>query len=282
MTKKAWGFLYTKEVFVTGKQVGEVMKIYEIYLDVYWVENAILDAMMLTLTLFLQGKKVVPWRIVFAAAIGGAGSVFVLILGIKYGIIYILAVLTIDIVMFPIAAKSQRQELPVNIACFHGLAFVYTKLDMCVGRLDIPDSFRMITPVIFTGAIMAISRYQTRKRAQRIYSVAITENGENVEMKALFDTGNSLTEPVSGRPVSIVEENATTKLWLETRPQKYKVIPFRSIGREHGILEGTTVDELIIRKGDGQIVEKDAVVALYKGKLSKDGSYQMILNQGLF
>ncbi|MCM1182079.1 MAG: sigma-E processing peptidase SpoIIGA [Roseburia sp.] len=258
------------------------MKIYEIYLDVYWMENAILDALILTLTLFLQGKRVAPWRIVSAAAIGGAGSVFVLILGIKYGILYILAVLAIDAVMFPVAVKSPGSELLINIACFHGLAFVYTKLDMCVGRLGIPDSLRVVTPVIFTVLIMAVSRYQTRKRARRIYSVAITENGENVEMKALFDTGNSLTEPVSGRPVSIVEENAITRLWLEARPQKYKIIPFRSIGREHGLLEGTTVDELIIRKDDGQIVEKDAVVALYKGKLSKDGSYQMILNQGLF
>ena len=41
------------------------------------------------------------------------------------------------------------------------------------------------------------------------------------------------------------------------------------------------VDELIIWKKDRQIVHKDVIVALYKGKLSKDGSYQMILNQGL-
>ena len=59
------------------------------------------------------------------------------------------------------------------------------------------------------------------------------------------------------------------------------MIPFRSIGEENGIMEGTTVDELTISLGDRQIVEKDAIVALYKGKLSKDGSFQMILNQGL-
>ncbi len=258
------------------------MKIYEIYLDVYWIENAVLDAMILALTLFLQGKKVALRRIVPAAALGGAGAVLVLILGIKYGILYIAAVLAIDAGMFLIAAGPRVQELTMNIVYFHALAFVYTKLDMCVERLGAADSLRSITPVIFTGLIMLVSGYQMKKRAQRIYPVAISENGENVELKALFDTGNSLTEPVSGRPVSIIEENATTRLWLEARPQKYKVIPFHSIGREHGILEGTTVDELVIWKGDRQIVEKDAVVALYKGKLSKDGSYQMILNQGLF
>lgn len=86
---------------------------------------------------------------------------------------------------------------------------------------------------------------------------------------------------MSQKPVSIIEENETIKLWLVAQPERYRVIPFRSIGKEHGILEGTMVDELIIWKKDRQIVHKDVIVALYKGKLSKDGSYQMILNQGL-
>ena len=55
-----------------------------------------------------------------------------------------------------------------------------------------------------------------------------------------------------------------------------------SIGEKHGVLEGTMVDELIISVGDRDIIKKDAVVALYKGQLSQDGSFQMILNQGLF
>lgn len=269
-------------VLVTKRLIKEVMKIYEIYLDVYFIENAVLDAMILTLTLFLQGRKAVPWRIVLAAVLGGIGAVLVLILGIKYGILYILAVLAIDIMMLFVTTRANIRELLIGIVYFHAMAFVYAKLDACVERLGVPEGFRTITPAVCTGIIMLISKYQSRKRSQRIYMVAITENGENVEMKALFDTGNSLMEPISGKPVSIIEENETTKLWLEMQPQKYKIIPFRSIGKEHGILEGTMVDELIIWKDDRQIIKKDAVVALYKGKLSKDGSYQMILNQELF
>ncbi len=47
-------------------------------------------------------------------------------------------------------------------------------------------------------------------------------------------------------------------------------------------MEGTEVDALIICGKEGQKIEKDAVIALYKGRLSGDGSFQMILNQGLF
>lgn len=82
--------------------------------------------------------------------------------------------------------------------------------------------------------------------------------------------------------MSIVEENDEVLCWMHEKPQKYRIIPFRSIGKEDGILEGTEVDALIICGKEGQKIEKDAVIALYKGRLSGDGSFQMILNQGLF
>ncbi|MDE7477902.1 MAG: sigma-E processing peptidase SpoIIGA, partial [Lachnospiraceae bacterium] len=46
-------------------------------------------------------------------------------------------------------------------------------------------------------------------------------------------------------------------------------------------MEGIVVDELIIQKEKEQVVKKGAVIALYKGKLSKDGKFQMILNRNL-
>ena len=205
----------------------------------------------------------------------------ILIFGIKYGIFYILAVLATDFMMFLVAGNADTGEKMLGIVYFHALAFAYTKLEECAAMLGIWKGNRVITLAVLIAMIMLIAHYQSRRRAQRIYMVTITENGEHIELKALFDTGNSLTEPMSQKPVSIIEENETIKLWLAAQPERYRVIPFRSIGKEHGILEGTMVDELIIWKKDRQIVHKDVIVALYKGKLSKDGSYQMILNQGL-
>ncbi len=274
LTKKAWGFLYT--FFVR-----EVMRIYEIYIDIYFIENAMLDAAILTLALFLMGKRMIPWRIALAASVGGVSAVLILIFGIKYGIFYILAVLATDFMMFLVAGNADTGEKMLGIVYFHALAFAYTKLEECAAMLGIWKGNRVITLAVLIAMIMLIAHYQSRRRAQRIYMVTITENSEHIELKALFDTGNSLTEPMSQKPVSIIEENETIKLWLAAQPERYRVIPFRSIGKEHGILEGTMVDELIIWKKDRQIVHKDVIVALYKGKLSKDGSYQMILNQGL-
>ena len=70
-------------------------------------------------------------------------------------------------------------------------------------------------------------------------------------------------------------------MWIKKYPQKYKIIPYKSIGKENGILEGICVDELIIWNNDKEIVQKQAVIAVYKGRLSEDNSFNMILNNGL-
>ena len=257
------------------------MRIYEVYLDVYFIENSILDAAILLLTLFIMKRKIIPWRIFCAAVIGGLFAVLVLVLKMRYGLFYIAAVIAADLLMLVVSSGLGAGGLLAGVFYFHALAFVYTKLDACIGRLGVSSTARLVALMALTCMFVAVMRYREKKGKQRIYTVKISENGESLELKALYDTGNSLLEPISKRPVSIVEENEITRLWLSLKPQKYKVIPFRSIGEENGIMEGTMVDELTISLGDRQVVEKDAVIALYKGRLSKDGSFQMILNQGL-
>ena len=135
---------------------------------------------------------------------------------------------------------------------------------------------------MLVASVIFISAYRRRFEKKRLYTVRIVEGGKELDVLALFDTGNVLTDPYTGKPVSIVEENDEVLCWMHEKPQKYRIIPFRSIGKEDGILEGTEVDALIICGKEGQKIEKDAVIALYKGRLSGDGSFQMILNQGLF
>ena len=100
------------------------MRIYEIYLDVYFIENSILDAAMLALSLFILKKKLVPWRIAAAALIGGAGAVVVLLLGIRYGLMYIFAVLITDMIMVYTAARLKKSELLMGVIFFHAFAFI--------------------------------------------------------------------------------------------------------------------------------------------------------------
>lgn len=251
--------------------------IYEVYVDVYFVENVLLDILVLLSAAFLLGKRPVLWRLFASSVIGGAGAVLILWAGFRYGFIYILSVLVLDAMMCLLLFSDVRQIL-LQMIYFHGLCFAYTKIGSCMGALGIGHLERLAASSLLVASALFMGAYKKRLERKRLYTVRIVEGGRQLDLQALLDTGNALTDPYTGKPVSIVEENDDTLCWLHAKPQKYRLIPFRSIGRENGILEGTEVDRLIICSKEGQKIEKDAVIALYKGSLSGDGSFQMILN----
>lgn len=61
-------------------------------------------------------------------------------------------------------------------------------------------------------------------------------------------------------------------------PEKLKVIPYHSVGKTHGIMMGMEVSNIKIRTNDGEKKLPEGILAMYQGKLSENGSYQMILS----
>ena len=56
--------------------------------------------------------------------------------------------------------------------------------------------------------------------------------------------------------------------------QRFIMIPYNAVGTRHGMLKGFFADELIVDK----VSVKNAVIAVYHGKLSVEGAYHMLLN----
>lgn len=265
----------------------EVIGIYAVYIDVFLVQNVLMDLQLLLLTQLLLKEKIIFSRLLAASLVGGAAAVIILLSGMGFGITYVLTVLALDMVMILICMRKPTKsglmfrKLVMGVIYLHGMVFAYGKLMECACRLVGERMAQILVTGVIAGIVIFMLAYRRLVESRHIYEVTLTEEGENVVCRALFDTGNLLTDPVSGKPVSVVEETDLMKGWLDKYPQKYKIIPYQSVGKEHGILEGIVVDELVIQKEQEQVVKKGAVVALYRGKLSKDGDFQMILNNSL-
>ena len=120
-----------------------------------------------------------------------------------------------------------------------------------------------------------------KKRAADIYKVKLRGNHNEIELDALMDTGNSLREPVSGRPVSVVEEECFLKLSGIKAPEKLKAIPYHSVGRDNGIMEGYEVPEIIIKGREENRRWQKVIVGISRNKISASGKYQIILHPDL-
>ncbi|MCW7999704.1 hypothetical protein CFK35_17655 [Clostridium sp. cpc1] len=126
---------------------------------------------------------------------------------------------------------------------------------------------------------------------------------DRANIVALVDTGNSLKEPISQRPVIIVEffaikdllpekvqnlflENEDldldeiTDIMIESVDEiKLRIIPFKAIGTENGMLLGFKPDEILIMdESTEKKIEEEIVVGIYNNKLSNDNKYKGLLN----
>ena len=125
------------------------------------------------------------------------------------------------------------------------------------------------------------------KRKQNSLCLATLCCGEvQVEVTALMDSGNSLIEPISGKPVCIVEGQVLESL-KELLPYGCRAIPFHSIGTRRGILEGYLLPELHleihgINKSFQEVWIAAGPQGINSGECEKADSVKMIINPLLF
>ena len=237
------------------------MRIYVLYLDVYFLENVLLNLVLLIFTLILTGRRIRFIRLLSASLIGGMMAILPIILRLRYGIAYILLILLTGLLVITIASgmRSMSEQWTAMLH-FYVMSFVWNRL--FTGLERILGTKYTLCAAIVTAIMGTVSGYLYERKQivkkQTIYDVEVAQQGRKLTLKALLDT-----------------------LCHQTIQERYRVIPYHSIGKEHGILQGTEVDELIIWREDEPYVQKKAVIALYEGKLSGNGSYQMILHTGL-
>lgn len=104
-------------------------------------------------------------------------------------------------------------------------------------------------------------------------------NGRHIVVKALVDTGNHLYEPLTGKPVCLVEyESLKACLDRGKTFQNVRAIPYHSLGKEHGMLWGVTAEKLIFRNHRQKIEQSGCIIGIYPEKISKSGDFNAILH----
>lgn len=120
-----------------------------------------------------------------------------------------------------------------------------------------------------------------QKKKNMIWEVLLCNGEEEIAVKALVDTGNSLKEPISGKPVSIIDRESLKLLQGVNVPERYRAIPYHSVGREHGIMEGYEIPEMIISEDGEKLRWQKIMVGISENAVSAEGKYQMILHPDL-
>jgi len=135
--------------------------------------------------------------------------------------------------------------------------------------------------------------------------VKIQIQNDIVECIGLVDTGNALKDPLTNHPVIIVEYSALacllpveiSNVFKDTKSpnldqlssiynniewvKRIRMIPFKALGTENGMLVGIKPDFVLIEKEKDIKNVTNIVIAIYNNELSKEGEYRALLHPDL-
>lgn len=99
-------------------------------------------------------------------------------------------------------------------------------------------------------------------------------DGNVYRLKGIIDTGNVLTDPFNGKAVHVVGDEK-----VKISEEKiFRYIPYHSVGVEHGMIKTIIADKMVVYIDGEEIEILSPSIAIYKGRISSKGEYDILIN----
>lgn len=292
-----------------------------IYIDVVFLENLVMNSIILVASGIILKKKMKWIRIILASSLGAIYTIigYISVLEIYSNLILkvILSILIIYIAFNPQTVKQLWKDLLIfylTSFVFGGVAFaliyvvkpqdILMKNGLFLGTYPL-KTVLLAAIVAFIIIIAAFAIVKTKFSKKDMFcDVEVELNNKKIKTRAMIDTGNLLKEPITNTPVIVLEHTLLyecvpkeildnlesilggelVKIPEEVRNEhisKLKLIPFASLGKQNGMLVGIKADSLKIIQDDQEKENKNVIVGIYNKSLTKRGEYRALVGMDL-
>lgn len=259
---------------------------YILYIDRLFFLNLGMNLFALSLTNFSFGNRASHFRVLFSAGIGAAGCIGILFLPtLPYLVKTAIGFVGISAVMiWLLYPKGNFHFFVKALTSLYGFSFLLGGTLLFWKRFVKPDGNHVILTVLLPAAVIyLLLRFflKRRKEVQNECEVLLYIGEKEIRLKAFVDSGNMLTEPVSGKPVSVMEKAVLERAGIRLPEEKCRVIPYHSVGKQNGILIGFEFPKMVIRRQFADNETEKVMVAVSNDTLFANGRYQMLLHPKL-
>lgn len=280
-----------------------------IYVDTLFLFNALVDYLLLLCAARLAGEPLKRLRFALGAVLGGGYAVAIFLPGLGFlerpacqlaaAVLMVLAAFWGSrrlgrqvLIFFALSCAFAGGVLALSMLGGQGLSLnrgvIYSGMDLKIVLLSAAGCYAVLSLLLqkavrhtsFTGELKAV-RLELEDRT--------------VELTALTDTGNTLTDPVTGQGVMVAEGERLLPLFAASqRPSvqelrdpagalerltgaggHFRLLPYRAVGVDRGLLLAVRVDRAVV---DGE--DRGAmVVALSPTPVSDGGGYGALLGE---
>ena len=254
---------------------------YELYVDVFFMVNFTMDAILLSL---LKKALVCPvgyGRVVAGAAVGALLTCITIFIfrktpALRFVVFH--GVINVVMIKTGLGLKWGRE-------LFRGWIILYIESFLLGGVFQFFSQYLRWGSLFFVLAVCCyyvvngiwkIILFFTEKE-NRYCEVEVFFGERSSRLRALIDTGNTLKDEISNDPVSVIDQVSVKQLTEGKRPERFRYIPYHSIGKKEGVMAAFRLDKIqIIQDGNRTYVEHP-LVAISEEELGSE-NYQMIIN----
>lgn len=287
-----------------------------IYIDLIFLENIFMNFIIIYATSIILKKDLKILRISIGSVIGAAYACIYYLSNLEiYSNIILKIILSLVIVYISFNSKTVKSFLK-ELLIFYLTSFTFGGVTFALLYFISPGDIlfqngvlvgiyplKMILIGGLIGFIIIISSFKSIKNKiakKDMACILIVKFGDKkIKVKAIIDTGNFLKEPLTGKPVVIVEksilENAISGDILNNLENiisgkkhidyehisKIKLIPFTALGTESGLLLGIKPDEFYINYQEKIIENNNVIIGIYGKSLSKNNKYNALVGLDL-
>ena len=274
-----------------------------VYLDRVFLLNLLLDYLLLLAAAQLSGRTLHRLRLLACAAGGGAYAVLTFLPGCGF-LRTPLCQLAVGSIIALCAYGGRGRPALLFLLLSGGLAGFVLALGLWAGsptgllgrvyRGEVSWPLLLGAALGFYVLLRLLLGQGARHGGGDLLKITISVCGRKQTVTALHDTGNTLRDPVSGRPALVLERNAAEELWppevaavlaSPLPPEEkmarlhrqgaavtFSLLPFRSVGTPAGLLLAARSDYIEI---NGRRYPRTPV-ALSEHPVSDGGGYHAL------
>lgn len=278
-----------------------------VYIDTLFLLNGVVDYLLLLCSARLAGEPLARLRCALGALLGGGYAVALFLPGMGF-LYHPLCRLAVAVLMVLVAFSRSRRLLRqvlifFALACAFGggvlavslfggrtLTFgpgvFYSAIDIKIVLVSAAFCYVVLSLLFRCWGQHSMARGELKPVKLSFYDREIT-------LTALIDTGNTLSDPVTGQPVLVVEGEFLSPLFPPGRgpgrrdtcdpagalerlneqwPGRFRLLPYRAVGTDRGLLLAVRLDRVEL----GGQEQAGVLVALSPNPVSDGGNYQVL------
>lgn len=256
---------------------------YELYVDVLFLVNFIMDYILLLFVWKVLHCETRHLNLLMGAGVGALLTCILIILPIPS--------VFLENILFHLIVNTCMIRVGLRIKNFsvfmRAFVLLYIGTVLMGGIMGALDQYAKIGSMLWFFAIvgyhlsLGVWNFLSKLHSWNSIhvKVKISVKGQEKELNALIDTGNSLYDPITGKPISIISKQVGKDFLHED--EKLRYVSVHTVANADGELPIICAEKLWILDEQKRCFHQ-VLFAIAEEEFSKNREFQVILNPNLF